>query len=426
VSRPLRPGFTLVTQYYPPERGAAQVRLGAVAGTLHQLGHEVEVLTAIPNYPTGRFLPGWSRRPLQWGRQDGVPTVRVWLWPAMGDGLARLANYVSFGLTSVIGLAAVRRRRWMVVEYPTLFGALPAVVLARLRGQRLAVNVADLWLDVLVDLGSLPSGLPAKVLFRLERWMLRRAHVVNAATEGFAEAVIAKGVDPARVVLLPNGVDAELFSPGEPDPVDVEAVGLAEGEQLVLYAGTHGYVHGLDVLLDAAEALQHLPVRFLLVGDGSERDRLIAEAERRGLDRVSFWEPVPLERVASLLRLATIGVACVRPGDTYRTIRSAKMFPIMSSGTPVIYSGDDEGSGIVERSGAGIRTPAGDAPALVAALERLLADPAERAELGRAGREHVLATSTWEAIVGRWLEAIDRIEPDPSTHPAAPASEDAP
>ncbi|MCU1370359.1 MAG: hypothetical protein JWO77_1553 [Ilumatobacteraceae bacterium] len=401
--------FLFVTQYFPPERGAAQVRLGAVTRVLERLGHRVEVLTAIPNYPLGRFFDGWSKRPLQRRDEDGIRVTRVWVWAAMGSGLGRLANYLSFAVTSLLGLIATRRSRWMFVEYPTLFGALPAVLVAKARRQPLVINVADLWVDAVVSLGGLSDGTAAKILLVVERWMLKQADVVTAVTHGMRKAIIDKGVDPSRIAWLPNGADTDLFSPGPADPAELEAVGLGPGEHLILYAGTHGFVHGLEVVLDAAEALADEPVRFLLVGGGSERDRLVADAAARGIANVTFWEPVEPERIAALLRIASIGLACTRAGDLYRSIRSAKVWPVMSSGTPIIYSGDDESALLVADAGAGLHTPAGDAPALAAAIRDLLADPERAALLGARGREHVIGEASWDAIVTRWLDDLDRI-----------------
>ena len=409
--------FLFVTQYFPPERGAAQVRLGAVTREVHRLGHPVEVVTAIPNYPTGRFFDGWSKRPLQRRDEDGTTVTRVWVWPAMGSGLGRMANYLTFGLSSILGLLAARPAEWTVVEYPTLFGAVPAVAWCRLRGRKVVVNVADLRVDASVAVGALSDGALVAVLRRIERWMLRQATAVNAVTEGVRDALIDKGVEPARLCWLPNGADTEVFAPGPPDPADVEALGLGPDERLFLYAGTHGYVHGLDVVLDAADLLRDEPVRFLLVGGGSEKDRLVADAERRGLTSVVFWDPVAPERVADLLRVATGGIACTLAGELYRSIRSAKMLPVMASGTPVLYSGDDEGARLVAEFDAGIATPAGDAEALAGAVRRIVADPEAAAAMGERGRRYVVDHASWRSVVRRWLDDLQEID---ARHERAP------
>jgi glycosyltransferase involved in cell wall biosynthesis len=407
--------FLYVTQYFPPEVGAVPARLGAITEQLVARGHRVEVVTTLPNYPTGRILPGWSKRPVQVGTERKMRVVRVWSWPAMGNGLGRILNYVTFGVASVVGLMLSRPADWVVVEYPTLFGALPAVVWCRLRGRKVVVNVADLWLDVIVTIGGLPDGLVVKVLRRLERWMLLHADAVMFVTEGMRDVMVGRGVDLARTAWLPNGADTDRFRPGPSDPAVRERLGLAPGEAMVLYAGTQGYVHRLEVALEAAELLADRPVRFVLVGGGSEGDALRDLARAKGLTNVTFMDPVPQDQLEGLQREATVGLVSVRAGDTYASIRSAKMWPIMATATPVVYSADDEGSRLVTSIGAGIATPAEDSAALAAAIVELIDHPDQAADYGRAGREWVEANASWRHLVGVWLgrmEEVDRLVDD--------------
>ncbi len=410
-------GITLVTQYFPPERGAAQVRLGSIVADLVARGQRVDVVTALPNYPLGRIFDGWSHRPLQSGDEGGATVRRVWVWAAMGSGVARIVNYLSFGAMSLLGLATAHRSKWVVVEYPTLFGAMPAVIVARARRQAVAVIVADLWIDSIVEIGTLPDGWLVGLLRRAERWMLRRADAVTAVTEGVRDALVAKGVDPGRLAWLPNGADTVMFSPGDGDPALRARLGLSEGEHMVLYAGTHGYVHGLDVVLDAARLLEDDPIRFVLVGDGSEKEALRARAEQMGLRNVEFLDPVAPEEVAALLRCATVGLATVREGDVYRTIRSAKALPTMASGRPVIYSGDDEGSRLVASIGSGRVTAPGNAEELASAVRELVADPQLCSELGAAGRAWIVDHASWHHLVGVWVDRLAELDPAARTGP---------
>jgi len=408
---PATTNFTLVTQYYPPERGAAQVRLGSIVGDLVARGLPVEVVTSLPNYPLGRIFEGWSHRPLQRNVEAGATVRRVWIWAAMGSGVSRMVNYLSFGAMSLLGLAGTRRSRWLVVEYPTLFGALPAVLVARARRQAVVVIVADLWVDSIAEIGVLREGRVLALLRRAEAWMLRQADAVTAVTEGVRDAVVAKGVPPERMAWLPNGADTEMFAPGSPDPELRARLGLGADDHLLLYAGTHGYVHGLDVVLDAALLLAGQPVSFVLVGDGSEKSALCERAAELGLDNLQFLDPVAPEEVAKLLRCSTVALATVREGDVYRTIRSAKALPAMASGTPVVYSGDDEGSRLVASIGAGRVTPPGDAEALAAAVVELIDDPELRTGMGVAGRNWIVGNASWHHLVGVWLDRLAELHP---------------
>lgn len=402
------PSFVIVTQYFPPERGAAQVRLAAVAEHLDRRGHPVSVLTAIPNYPTGRRFPGWSRRLVQVSDEDGRRVVRVWVWAAVGSGIGRWANHLSFAATALVGLRKVPASDWVFIEYPALPAAAVVGWWCRRRGRRVVVNVADLWVDAAIEARAVPRPI-AYLARRAEARVLRRADVVNAVSEGVAAAVRAKGVDRDRVRWLPNGVDPELFRPG-PVPSDVRAeLGVPDGHQLVLYAGTFGYVHQVDVVLAAASQLADLPVTVVLVGDGSERARLVARAADDGLANVRFHPSVPPERVADYLRAADVALATVRSGEVYGSVRSAKMLPVLASGVPLVYAAADEGSAIIERIGAGVRTPPGDAGAMAAAIRELLAEPGRRAEMGRRGRAYAIDEGDWSALIDAWVDSLPAV-----------------
>jgi len=409
-ARPDPSSFLVVTQYYAPERGAAQVRLGALARELQRRGARVEVLTALPNYPLGRIFDGWSRRPVQVADEGGVRVIRVWLWASMGSGVERMVNYASFGLMSLLGLLRIRPADWTIVEYPTLFGALPAAVWGRIRRRKVVVNVADLWVDAIVELGALSDGAVVKVLRRVEAWMLRNATAVTAVTDGVRDALIAKGVDPQRICWMSNGADTEMFAPGDPDPDVDDVLGLEPGDRLFLYAGTQGYVHGLDGVIEAAALLADEPFRFVFVGGGSERPNLEALAAAKGLTNVVFRDPVAPEEIARYLRRATAGVCSVRDSELFKSVRSAKMFPVMATAKPVLYAGDDEGAALVRRTGSGIAVPFGDAEAFAAAARRLAADPAEAGAMGAAGQRWIDEEGSWKVLVERWLGDLAQVE----------------
>jgi len=397
--------FVLLTQYFPPETGAPPARLGAMVAELVALGHEVEVVTGLPNYPTGAVFPGYGGRFYRRDTWAGATVHRVWLYAAAGSGVKRALNYLSFTVTCSVGLTRTGRPDWLFVESPPLPIVVPAVMFARWWRTALVLNVADLWPDSIVHLDMKLPAWVLRCLEALERWAYRRADVVTAITDGVRERLIAKGVPTARLAFLPNGVDTRLFTPAEPDEALIRELGL-EGRQVVLYAGTHGYAHGVDVVLRAAERLAGGDIVFLLVGDGSEKPALQARAAALGLDNIVFLPPVPLEGVARLLSISAVALATVRGGELFQATRSAKVLPAMAAGRAVVYSGDGEGGRIVRDTGAGLVTPPGDADALAAAIGRICGDEALALDLGRNGRNHAECHAGWELLIRQWLEQL--------------------
>jgi len=400
--------FLFLTQYFPPEIGAAQTRLGAFASELVRLGHEVEVVTALPNYPTGRVFPEYRGRFRITEEWHGLPVHRVWLYVAMGKGFRRLLNYASFPLTAIFGLARVRKPDYVIVESPPPFLSVPAVLAAKYWRVPLIVNVADLWTDALRMMAFMREGKALRAVEWLERWTYRRATYVNAVTDGIHAALISNKAVPAdKVLFLPNGVDTELFHPGPPDEALAKELDLT-GRKVLLYAGTHGYSHGIEVALRAASRIKDKTILFLFIGDGSEKPKLLRQAEELGVDNVRFLDPAPPDYVARLYTLSMAGLSTLRLTPLSEGTRPVKVLAAMACGNPVVYSGVGEGARLVENAKAGVVTPPGNADALADAIQTLLADRKRTAEMGRNGRNFVEQHFGWPQLVKNWLSQLAR------------------
>lgn len=397
----------VLTQYFEPEVGAAQLRYAAVTRCLRAEGIDVEVVTSMPNYPTGRTFEGYRGRLILTEVIDGITVRRAWSYPATGSGLRRVVNFVSFALTSVWPLMRMRRVDLLLVETPPITVALVGLVVSRLRRWRLGLYVSDLSAASLGDLELGGAGRLGRWIGALERFVYRRADVITTVTDGLVASLRdGYGIAADRIVLLPNGADTEMFRPlppvsaSEVDPV-FEGVG-----DYVLYAGTHGYAHGLDVLLDAAELLATDGISVLFVGDGSDRDRLVEAARTRRLTNVVFAGSRPPEIVARLYAGAIAGLSSVRDVPVMHGARPAKVLACLACGRPIVYSGRGEGAELVRAAGAGIVTEPGDGVAVADAVRRLRSDPTGAAAMGAAGRSAVEAHFGWPALVRRWVGTV--------------------
>lgn len=402
--------FLFLSQYFPPEIGAPSVRLGALAKELKRKGHEVEVITALPNYPTGSIFPEYSGRLYVKEIWESIPVHRVWLYPALGGGFRRMLNYGSFTLTATFLLWKVKRPDFIFVESPPLFLGFTGWMGHRLWGAPIIFNVADLWPDAARSLGAIADGPLLRMAYRFESWVYRKAAFVNAVTDGIREVILrVKGVPEEKVLFLPNGVDTSIFKPLLPDESLRRALGL-EGKRIILYAGNHGFAHGLDVALRAASLLRERApeVQFLFVGDGSEKKRLMDMAKKMECGNVQFLPPVPPEKLVELYALASIALVTLRRDPLNEGVRPSKLFPAMATATPVIYSGSGEGAKLVETARAGIVVPPEDPQALSEAVLHLLNNSNLAQDMGLRGRRFVEENFSWSAIVDRWLEDLHR------------------
>jgi colanic acid biosynthesis glycosyl transferase WcaI len=399
--------FLILTQYFPPEIGAAQVRLAALARTLVHLGHQVEIVTALPNYPTGQIFPEYRKTWFRCEEWEGMRLWRTWVYASRGGGLRRIINYGSFLASCPLGLARSRRPDCVFVESPPLVLGLPGLLAARTWRVPLIFNVSDLWPDSVKAMGIVQNRGFLAAAEALESFLYRNADYVTTVTEGLlARLIKEKGVAPKKTGFLPNGIDTELFKPMPADVALKRSLGL-EGKHIVLYAGTHGYAHALEHALYAAREMRNAQkVHFLFLGDGSDKGRLVRLAQGMGLENVTFLDPVPAKVVPSFFSIACCGLVTLRNIPLFQGSRPAKAFAIMACGKPVLFAGSGEGARLVEEARAGLVVPQESPSAWSAAIERLVSDPVTAENFGRSGRQYVEQHLRWPVLVSDWLNRL--------------------
>lgn len=401
----------IVTQYFWPETGAPQVRYDAIARALVEVGVSVDVLTGIPNYPTGRVASGYSAWLPRVESRNGVTIHRLPLFAYGGPSKwLRLLNHGSLATTAFAGMFMDLRSDVVVVESPPLPLVLPAAAIARRSGAPLVMFCADLWPGVPLAMGALHEGSVADRLRDLETWCYRSAWRITVPTDGlFATLAAHPAVGPEKLLLLPNGVDTSVFRPYDTVTCERQRARLTPLDQreLFMYAGTIGHAQALDTIIDAAALLRDDPrIGFVLLGDGPERARLESRARALGLENLRFLGSVPPEEVARYLAFARATIAPLRDVALFSATRPAKVLPSLACGKPVIFAGRGEMGAILEREGCGIVVAPEDPAALVAAVSRLAGDGAAAQAMGERGRALALHEFDFGVLVRRWWDAL--------------------
>ena len=393
---PLR--VLLVTQYYAPEVGAAQTRLGETVSGLRQRGFRVTVVAPMPSYPLGRIPEGyrWWRPARE--RLAGAEVIRMPTVAIPGARMSRrMIAHASFAGASLASVALAERHDVALVESPPLLLAGTARVLAA-AGLPYVFHVADPWPDFPIAMGYLRSPLARRLAFGLENLAYRGASAITTVSPGLVDLLSAKTSARGRVRLLPNGVDTHRFRPAQSPGDGRRALGWPD-RFTVVYVGTVGLAQGIGTVLEAAARLT-TPVSIRIVGEGVEKPILVARARAMRLDNLAFDEAVRQSEVPSILAAADAGLVILRSGPLFDQSLPTKLLETMAAARPVIVGADGLAARIVREAGGGYVARAEDAGDLAAAIERCAHD-AERGDKGAAARAAVTADYGRDAILDR-------------------------
>jgi colanic acid biosynthesis glycosyl transferase WcaI len=337
----------------------------------------VTVLTTAPNFPEGKLFAGyenhWYRR--EW--RDDIEIVRVKSFIAKNEGVARRTlDFLSYMVTAYVAGLIAKRPDIVIATSPQFFTAVGGWALAATRRLPFIFELGDLWPRSIVAVGALQAGPAVRLLERIELFLYRRAARVVALTQAFKDDLVRRGIPVGKIAVIRNGVDLPRYAPRPRDEALATEWGLS-GKFVIGYVGTHGMAHDLGKVLDAAEGLRESEpeLRFLLVGAGAERDRLVAAARQRNLDNVVLQPLQPKERMAAVWSLCNVALIHLKNMPAFAEVIPSKMFEAMGMGLPIMLAAPKgEASRLLADDGAGLWVPAGDTAALAAACRSLMTD----------------------------------------------------
>jgi glycosyltransferase involved in cell wall biosynthesis len=402
----------LLTQYFPPETGAPQNRLFATAKALQRKGAQVTVLTAMPNYPDMRVHQGYRGRWMVREQMEGLAILRSWIFVTRSRSiLARLLNYFSFVLSSlIIGTLNLRKSDVLFVESPPLFLGVTALWLARIKGAKLVFNVSDLWPESAVQLGLVTNPLLVGLSTQLELMCYRKSALITGQTQGIV-ANIQQRCPGKRVCWVPNGVDLVAMAQFVDNAKTEHPFGhlrLPAHALVFAYAGIIGHAQGLDVILRAAALLgTDTPVHFLLIGDGPERERLMAIAKGERIANVHFVQKMPRSELVAWLSAVSGVVVPLKKNDLFKGAIPSKIFEALALSKPILLGVEGEAKKLfINEGGAGLAFAPEDPEDLARQVRRYAADRSLLATHGASGLRYARMNFDRERISERLWEEL--------------------
>lgn len=384
-------------------------------GTRHfELGREL----IHHGYETEIVATGWSHARLEWSKPlslrrwrrtevvDDVAFQWVWSLPYRRNNWKRYVNMVSFAFMTMISAFLGKKPDVVIGSSPQPFAAVTAWIVACCWRVPFVLEIRDLWPDTLVSMG-LRRRFVIWPLRGIERFLYARAQRIIVLTEGIGHALDQKGVEPEKIVFIPNA--ALRPAPLDPDQRAAERARLGWKDKVVcVYAGAHGPANDLGQITRAARQLAGYDrVHFVLVGDGVSKSSLMAESA--DLLNVQWMDPVPKNRIGQILRAADIGMLTLQDIPVFRGARPNKIFDYMANGLPIVTTVDGEARVVIEKYGCGIFASSHDEESLGKAILEMSDHADLRCEMGMKGFEVASSTMTREETASILANVLDEL-----------------
>ena len=337
----------LLTQYYKPEMGAPQNRLYEMMRGLKNLGNEVCIVTAMPNYPTGKIFDKYKGKLTIKETVDDIEVKRYWLYASNSKRvIPRIWNMISFTVMSLFSIPYLRKQKldYLIVETPPLTLAICGRLIAAMAGAKFVANVSDIWPLSAKELGAISDGFLYKILEKIERRIYKKAYISMGQSEEIVQHIQNNG--GKNVYLFRNGVDPNRFV--------VRPRLINETAPLkLIYAGLLGYAQGIFDICKSVN-FRELGVEFHIYGAGGEQRDIEAFLSQNPDCGITYHGVVSRDEVPSILMSADMTVIPLVK-HIYGAVPS-KIYESMAAGLPVLFVGEGEGASIVKQNGIGLVT----------------------------------------------------------------------
>lgn len=398
--------------YFPEPIGIAPL-VTELAEGLVKRGHQVRVVTGMPNYPQRQIYEGYRGKLYLTELTNGVAVQRSYVWvrpkPTLLD---RLLLELSFVVSSFIHALRGERPDVIFITIPPLPVAVPAALLAWIHQTPVVLNLQDILPDAAVHVGLIKNPKLIRVFEWLEQFAYNIATKTSVIAEDFVEHLIGKGIPADKIVQIPNWVDVNFIRPLPKEKNTFRAVHQLDGKFIAIYSGNIALTQGLETVIEAACRLTHIPdIAIVIVGEERALQHLYGYCETSRVNNVTLLPLQPREQLPEMLAAADVGLV-VQKHNVISFNMPSKIQVLLASGRPLIASVPANGTAAkaVEDSGGGLVVPPEDPDALAAAIVDLYSHPEKAKVLGEKSRQYALENYTLEQALDEYEKLFAAVQ----------------
>ncbi|MER3432574.1 MAG: colanic acid biosynthesis glycosyltransferase WcaI [Leptolyngbya sp. ERB_1_1] len=405
--------------YHPEPIGIAPLMTELAEGLVRR-GHQVRVITGMPNYPQRQIYEGYRGKLYATEERNGVIIQRSYMWVKPKPGLLdRLLLDGSFVFTSFFQALRGWRPDVILLTVPPLPVCVPAALLSWLYNCPIVLNVQDILPEAAVHIGLLKNKTMIRLFEALEKFAYRTAHTISVIADGFVENLESKGVPSNKLTCIPNWVDTGFIRPMSKENNAFRIKHGLNGKFVVLYAGNIALTQGLETVIEAAAKLRHIPeIAFAIVGEPKAIAKLQQYCDIHGADNVKLLPFQPREKLPEMLAAADVGLI-VQKCNVVSFNMPSKTQVLLASGRAVIASVPSTGSAAkaIEKSRGGIVVEPEDPEALANQILKLYHHPEFAARLGEKGRQYAIERYSFEQALTQYEALFESVAKLPITKP---------
>ena len=377
----------LVTQYFYPEN----FKSNDIAIELTKKGHEVTVLTGLPNYPEGKIYNNYGFFKNTRENFQGVDIIRTWLVPrGKGGGIRLFLNYFSWAFfASIRALTLSFQQKFDVVlvhEPSPITQGFPAIVVSKIQKIPLHFWVLDLWPESLTSAGGVNNKMVLSLFEKMVKYIYNNSNKILISSKGFKESILAKGNYAHKLVYFPNWAEDSILKGNADYPIPELPKGFK-----IIFAGNIGMAQDVMSIVKAALILKdQLDIHFIFLGDGRSKPQLEQYVDENNLNQtVHFLGRFPLEAMKTFFTKADVLLVSLKDGLIFNLTVPAKLQAYMCTKTPILGMLNGEGAAIINEANCGFSANAGDSEGLAKEIIKLYEmSNEERNVLGLNGFEY--------------------------------------
>ena len=395
----------IITNYFEPESGAAAVRLTRLAKQLQAHGHQITVLTSLPNYPHGRIYEGYRRKFVVVRNYDGIRVIYTWLLTTTSPRINRkLISQMSFMLTAILRGIGLPRPDVFLIEAQPIFTGFAGIALAKLKRTPYVLNISDLWPDHLITVGALrQESLIYRIARRTVDFAYRHAAAIITLSPRWTDIISGYIGESEKIHTVYNGVDLERFRPGINTDSFRQKYHLTD-KKIISFIGTLATQYNFPAMMKIVHHFGNRDdVQFVFIGQGSMNEILEHEKDIHWIRWIDHAE-IPQAWNASYLTFWIMHNQALFQGTI-----PAKVYEALACGVPIVAGIEGAGAEIIKQSDAGTTLPPSSTDDFINTIEDMLDDEPRRNTCSIHARQYAEQYFDAQKVTALYAEILLRV-----------------